>query len=492
MCYTMTEDFYEKKAGNGCVAELLFYGRINRRQLEFLAGSVKKYKINKTTLNRYGSVVVWNLRREVLRDFLAEAGEAGIEYRGAYDPKRIHVFCAPLSGIAEGECFDVYPYADAARRWLEGRVGQDAAKEKSFGGAFTVRFSNVPWAMSERKACDMAFCATEGGLFEVWAGNLASEGCGQDPGQAGYSCQEETPGAEPALFRLAEKTEAGRFLSYIEAGFAIRGQAHTADDYRSLFWKAMAALPDAKRQSVTVETAEITKTGNGNFTCGPRVVKQKQKDLYAVRYHPLGGVVNVAFWQKLLRSLENAEDVELRLDPRMDIYVCNLLAEEVGLPMDSMADGAFTAAEASPVQALCGLCSRANCEAQMFEHVLLKETKKLGFADGVLPAFTVAGCPDACGGFSDVDLRFLAEARKAGETGWFLVEAGDGFGGWHSMGRIPQQQLTEYLIALGALSQSAGLSFREWRLSDPGLMEKVTALYTVEEYKLSSPKGEHR
>ena len=89
----MTEEIYEKKAGNGCVAELYFEGRMTRRQLEFLTESVKKYKINKTTLNRSGNVVVWNLRREVLRDFLAEAGEAELVCGSAYMPEKISVGC---------------------------------------------------------------------------------------------------------------------------------------------------------------------------------------------------------------------------------------------------------------------------------------------------------------------------------------------------------------------------------------------------------------
>lgn len=479
--YTMTEELYEKKPGNGCVAELHFNGRISRQQLEFLVESVKKYRINKTTLNQQGSVIVWNLRREVLAEFLAEAGGLGIACGSAYVPERIRVFCAPLSGMEEGECFDVSPYADAARRWLAEHtpwVCPDGEEVWTAKVPFSVYFSNFSRLPREGEACDLAFCAAEEGLFEIWAGN---------PAEIGRTCGEDGAGAKKAdsvgfaPFRLAERVEAGRFLSYIKAGLAIRGRAKDADGYRSLFWQALAALPDGERQPVAVEAREIRKTGNGNFTCGPRVVKQKQEELYAVRYHPLGGVVNVAFWQKLLRSVEKLEDVEIRLDSRMNLYVCNLLAEEVGLPMDSMADGAFTAAEASPVQAFCGLCPRANCDAQMFAHVFLKETKKLGFADGVLPAFTVAGCKDACGDFQDVELRFPAEAGRPGKELTFLAKSRDDGGQWHSMGRIPQKKLTEYLIALGALSQSAGLSFQEWKKSNPGLLDKVTALYGEDE-----------
>jgi len=107
--YTMTEELYEKKPGNGCVAELYFNGKMTRRQLEFLADSVKKYRINKTTLNQRGNLIVWNLRREALADFLAEAGKAGILCGSAYVREKRHVLCAPLSGMEEGECFDGLP-----------------------------------------------------------------------------------------------------------------------------------------------------------------------------------------------------------------------------------------------------------------------------------------------------------------------------------------------------------------------------------------------
>ncbi|HCT92789.1 MAG TPA: hypothetical protein DF613_15630 [Lachnospiraceae bacterium] len=482
----MTEELYEKKPGNGCVAELYFNGRMTRRQLEFLADSVKKYRINKTTLNQRGSVIVWNLRREILAEFLAEAAKADILCGSAYAREKRNVLCAPLSGLEEGECFDVSPYADAARGWLR---EHDSKCEDSTDGVspecpFTVYFSNLPGLPEEGKNCDMVFSAAEGGLFGIWAKDPAGD---RQPHQAGPD-EMKVKNRGASLFQLADRVEAGRFLSYINVGLAVRGRAADADEYRALFWQTLAALPDEECRPVEIEKTEITKTGTGNFTCGPRVLKQKQDDLYAVRYHPLGGVINVAFWQKLLRSVEKIEDVEFRLDSRMNFYVCNLLAEEVSWPADSMSDGAFTAAEASPVQTLCGLCVRSNCDAQMFEHVLLKETKKLGFADGILPAFTVAGCKDACGDISDIDLRFLAEIKRPENGGensrlvsklWFSVESRDDAGRWRPVGQIPQQKLTEYLIALGALPQSAGLSFHEWKTANPGLLEKVTSLYAT-------------
>ena len=511
----MTEKVYEKKSGNGCVVELYFEGRLTHQQLEFLAEMVKKYKIHKTTLNQSGNLTVWNLRGEILEEFLADVGKEGIAYGSAYFPRRKRVVCAPLAGIEEGESFDVFPYAEAARGWLE---------QQRDDAPFAVYFSNSPLIPKEGKDCNMVFGAVPDGLFEVWAGVSEGDGCLRGIEESAYACcqsdeQNEMAGcigeAETVrkkgiiLFRLAEKVDPGRFLSYIKIGYAIREKAGNADEYRSLFWQALAVLSDEERRPAAVEMSKITKTGNGNFTCGPRVIKQKQEELYAVRYHPLGGVVNVAFWHKLLRSLEKIEDVQIRLDSRMNLYVCNLLAEEVGLPMEVTADGAFTAAEFSPVQSFCGLCTRAACDAQMFAHVLLKETKKLGFGDGVLPTFTVAGCTRACGAISDTELRFLAETVTAVEPSvtkfpdasvadgkmppnnnlggglWFTVESRVGPDRWHPIGRIPHKQLTEYLIALGALPQSAGLSFQKWRQANPGLLEKITALYGNDEKPIS-------
>ena len=75
---------YYRKPGNGLVAELRFFGAMTPENLKFIEDSIRKYKINKTSLTRDGHVRVWNMKEEALDGLLADADAAGIPCKGAY------------------------------------------------------------------------------------------------------------------------------------------------------------------------------------------------------------------------------------------------------------------------------------------------------------------------------------------------------------------------------------------------------------------------
>lgn len=402
-------------------------------------------------MNLDASIVIWYLNEESLQGLLADAEAAGIPTCGAYSFKRRKVFYSPLSGLEDGEYLDVRPYAEAARDWIDAQEGESK---------FTVYFSNGGKLPEEALRCDVIFQAMEGGLIRVFIKN---------PEGKGY-------------FQLAEKTEPGRCLPYLKISFALKGKSSSEAEYRMEFWKTLGSMPEEERNPIEVELPVIDKTGNGEFTCGPKIIKQKQPELYSVVYHPMGGVINVAFWNKLVKVMKDYKQIELRLDSRMNLYVCNLLAEEVHLPLDAMTDGAYTEVERSMVRSYCGLCHFGNCDAQLFEHVMLKEIRKMNFADGVLPTFTFTGCYRACGWIPATDLRFLAREKEEGRQGLlFDVQFYGKEEKPEPLGVMPQKKISEYLIALGALAQSANQSFEDWYGQNPELLKKVTELYCQED-----------
>ena len=78
------QEGYYRKPGNGLVAELLFFGAMTPENLKFMEDSIRKCKINKTSLTRDGNVRVWNMKEEALNGLLADADAAGISCQGAY------------------------------------------------------------------------------------------------------------------------------------------------------------------------------------------------------------------------------------------------------------------------------------------------------------------------------------------------------------------------------------------------------------------------
>ena len=252
----------------------------------------------------------------------------------------------------------------------------------------------------------------------------------------------------------------------------------TRETYTGTFWKAMGELSDEERTALHVEMKEIHKAGSGNFTCGPRLIKQKQEELYAVEYVPFGGVVSVAFWKKLVKAVENYENIVVRMDRNLHLYICNLLAEEVHQPLDITMDGALTRVEQSRVSDRCSICPAGTLDPQAFVGVLLKEIRKLRFYDGVLPTFTVSGCERCCFTVPREELIFVTqtdtpEGRKPGR--YCLVRLH--MDGDREIGYMPQQNMAEYLVSLAALVQSKETDFTTWYGENRELFEKLTLLY---------------
>lgn len=442
---------YYGKPGNGLVAELQFFGAMTTKELDFVVDSIRKYKINKTSLTKDGQVRIWNMQEDALDGLMADAGEAGILCRGAYERPKIKVFSAALAGCEEKEAFDVHPYAVMARTFLAGQEENVHCKH----GCMKFYFAGREEDLEQAKDSDMVFVAQEEHTFRVLVRDEKGE-----------------------FFTLAQKTEAGRFLSYLLVAVKLYNTGLTGETYKGAFWKAMGELEDAQREPAAVSETVVTKTGNGNFTCGPRVIKQKQEELYAVECHHFGGIVPIAFWKKLAKSVADYEDVEFRMDRRLNLYVCNLLAEEVNRPLEAMTEAAFTRAEKSDVSDRCSICLAGTLDPQAFVAVLLKEMRKLRFYDGVLPTFTISGCERCCHMVPKEDLVFVTQTdTPEGRNPGRYCKVRLHMDGDRELGFMPQQNIAEYLMAIGAMVQSAESDFITWYQNNKELMVKLTDLY---------------
>lgn len=442
------EGFY-RKPGNGLMVELEFFGTMDMTQVAFIADMIRKYRINKTTLTKDGHVRLWNLTEEALDGLLMDAKEAGISCVGAYLKQAVKVYCPALSGMTEGEAFDVRPYADKTREFLGNRAAEGCGQSIQ-----RFYFAGQESDLADASDCAMVFVAQPDNTFRV----LVQDENGE-------------------FFTLAQNTEAGRFLSYVQVAVQLYNTGLTRENYSGAFWKAMGELDDAIRAHVDVLHTEIKKTGNGNFTCGPRILKQSQEELYAVDCYHFGGVVPIAFWKKLGKAVEDYEDIVLRIDRHLHLYICNLLAEEVHKPLDMMNDAAFTTVERSESGDRCSICPAGVLDPQAFVSILLKELRQLRFRDGVLPTFTVSGCERCCYTVPREELIFVTqtdtpEGRKPGRYCKVRLH----MDGDKEFGFMPQQNMAEYLMSIGALVQSAGMDFKSWYVKNTEIFEKLTEL----------------
>ena len=70
-----------------------------------------------------------------------------------------------------------------------------------------------------------------------------------------------------------------------------------------------------------MDRTEILKKGDGGKISSSRVIEQKQEGLYTVIWHPIGGMPSMESLVKLSETIENMEDVEIRLAPDETAYI---------------------------------------------------------------------------------------------------------------------------------------------------------------------------
>ena len=78
-----------------------------------------------------------------------------------------------------------------------------------------------------------------------------------------------------------------------------------------------------------------------------RVITQKQAGLYAVAYHPVGGMVPAQKFEEIYEEIKNAAKAEVRVAPDETLYIINLNAQQAEKIHKITADGAKNLFETS-------------------------------------------------------------------------------------------------------------------------------------------------
>lgn len=446
------ETVYYRKPGNGHVAELLFHGRLTLKDVHLIEELIRIHKISNTSLTSDGNIRILYLKKETLEQVLESCNEFQIAVRGGYQRVPLKVYTAALSGLRPGEELDVRPYADLARQI-------DVAEQLSSlpkHYRFRVYFAGLETDLAEASDCNLIFLANGSEAFRVLIR--------QEDG---------------SLFELTEKMICGRFLSYIKIALRLSVKTLSADDYIPAFWKEMQNLTEEERSCISVPQTPVTKQGKGDFTCGPFIMDQKQKDLYTTKAHPYGGIIPIVFWKRLNMVTSEMEDVELRIDRSMNLYFCNLLADEAHAPLTALPETAYTDYETSRASDRCSICHGGQIDPQLFVSTMLKELKKLRLKNSVLPTFTISGCGRCCFNIPKETLVFVNQPSKnIGDETLLSVSA-------HlhmdekdiTLGILPQKNILPFLMAIGSLVQSADSDFYSWYHADPELINKIVGLY---------------
>ncbi|MCI9217284.1 nitrite/sulfite reductase [Lachnospiraceae bacterium 42-17] len=436
-------------------------GRVNKAGLKFIADSIRKYQIDKVHFTTCQTVQLHNLSVDTVCELAVSALDYGIVTRGGGGDFPRNVMVSPLSGVEQGEYFDVMPYAEAASSYLMGLIKTVRLPRK-----LKVCFSNSPKNVTHATFRDLGFAARRDGGFDVYSAG----GLGNNPKMG---------------VLVAEGAEANQILYYIKAmvkmfvtygNYENRAKARTrymqdllGESYSDCF---IEKLQEALREEDLVLPDYIhyvTKEGDGSTAEHIRAIPQKQKGLYAVAWHPAGGCPKPEEFGELYEAVKDMEETELRIAPDETVYIINCTGKEAKKILDITSQGAENLFETSVACIGASICQIGVRDSQKLLKELISASREWKLPDGVLPQIHISGCPSSCGTHQIGRIGFRGGMKRTDgkpQPAFILTvngndeEGKERFG--EQVGTILETDIPAFLKELGEEIAKSGLTFEGW------------------------------
>jgi len=468
---------YAQRGGERSMLRLrLTGGEIGKEELKFIVGSIQKYRIERTHLTTCQSLQLHDLPEENVCALIEEAFDHGIVTRGGGGDFPRNVMCSPLSGVEEGECFDVLPYAEEVTDYVLGLIHQVKLPRK-----LKICFENGVKNTTHATFRDMGFVACQDGTFTAYVAG----GLGNQP-KMGVKVAE---GAMPSRVLYYVKSMVDMFTEYGEytrrAASRSRFLQNTIgiDGIRRVFTEKLERNLAAGGLDIEIKASGIGKTGEGEIS-GRRVIKQKQKGLYAVYYHPYGGNPAPDFFRRLYDVIQDMDDVKVRITPEHGMYLINLTAQEAEKVLIITGDGAETMFEQSVACIGASTCQVGIGRSQELLLACLERVKKENFPDGVLPKIHISGCPSSCSAHQIGALGFRGGKKPTPEGPKFafaLYENGSDRYGEERFGtdlvNMLEEKIPDFLVALGREIAEKGMTYEQFRRDCPERLKEIAESY---------------
>lgn len=493
---------YAQRGGEASMLRLRMPGgRITKEKLKFLVDAIAAYDVRRVHLTTCQTVQFHDLGMKAVCDIMERAMEVGIITRGGGGDFPRNVMVSPLSGVEQGEYFDVLPYAERAGDYLMGMI-----KTVKLPRKLKVGFSNSPANVTHATFRDLGFIAKENGLFDVYsAGGLGNN----------YKMG----------VKVAENVKPEEVLYYVEAmvrtfttygNYESRAKSRTrymqeilgVEGYKKAYQEKLlevkAEFKDSlliKESSVSAEQESNTEESVVNIkeqesqlknvaaypqteSESERVITQKQAGLYAVAYHPVGGMVPAQKFEEIYEGIKNAAKAEVRVAPDETLYIINLNAQQAEKIHKITADGAKNLFETSVSCIGSTVCQIGLRDSQGLLASIVEAVEPYHFADGVLPRIHISGCPSSCGTHQIGKLGFRGASKsvngKAEPAFAFYVNGQDTQGEerfGEEWGVMLATDIPKFFVELGTVVSEEKVSYEQWYKKNMDTLKNIAEPY---------------
>ena len=493
---------YAQRGGEASMLRLRMPGgRITKEKLKFLVDAIAAYDVRRVHITTCQTVQFHDLGMKAVCDIMERAMEVGIITRGGGGDFPRNVMVSPLSGVEQGEYFDVLPYAERAGDYLMGMI-----KTVKLTRKLKVGFSNSPANVTHATFRDLGFMAKENGLFDVYsAGGLGNNY------KMGVKVAENVKPEEVLYYveaMVRTFTTYGNYESraksrtrYMQETLGVEGYKKA---YQEKLLEVKAEFKDSlliKESSVSAEQESNTEESVVNIkeqesqlknvaaypqteSASERVITQKQAGLYAVAYHPVGGMVPAQKFEEIYEGIKNAAKAEVRVAPDETLYIINLNAQQAEKIHKITADGAKNLFETSVSCIGSTVCQIGLRDSQGLLASIVEAVEPYHFADGVLPRIHISGCPSSCGTHQIGKLGFRGASKsvngKAEPAFAFYVNGQDTQGEerfGEEWGVMLATDIRKFFVELGKVISEEKVSYEQWYKKNMDTLKNIVEPY---------------
>lgn len=468
---------YAQRGGQAFMLRLrMNQGVVTKDKMKFVVDACEKHSITKAHFTTCQTIQLHDLGGTEIAEIMADALNHNIVCRGGGGDFPRNVMCSPLSGVDADEHFDVLPYAKVCGDYLLEKIDSFKLPRK-----LKVAFNNSNKNETHANFRDLGFCANADHTFDVYCAG----GLGNNP-KIGVCVSEHIQPSE-CLYHIEAMVklfmEHGNYENRAKARTRYMQETLGVDGLKEEYLKALAFVKENMNLPLVCEETILVKKGDGVIE-HRRITKQKQDGLYAVYYHPIGGVFPPKKLLDIYETIKDMDCVEMRITPQQGAYLINCTAKEAQAILDVTSDSAHSEFEESVACIGASKCQVGLRDSQSVLHNAITYLREKKYTDHILPRVFFSGCGSSCGTNQIGRLGFQGTVKvidKVAHPAFNLSIYGeDHFNDVHFgevVGAILEDDVCRFLDEIAQHVQSKNMTYVEWNQQFPEELQTIISNY---------------
>lgn len=404
---------YAQKGGKEFMIRLrVLSGILDLNTLNLINEFVKDYNLASIHMTTREAIQLHDMQFDDVISVMERSMHSNLFTRGGGGNFPRNVSLSPLSGVENGEAFDVTPYAFLVNKYFLSRMNQYKLPRK-----FKVAFSNNEKDTANTTIADLGFLAVnqEGKqYFKVFiGGSLGNQGDISVPFDELVQPEDVLYHVEAALRMLVEE---GDFENKAKARMRFIVKRMGKEEFLNCYKKLLQKVKESNQFDFVLEEKILPYTESTDHQIlnnEPNLIPQKQSGRYTVVVHPKGGILKAEDLNNLSVFLQDVPNVQLRLSMDENIYVRNLSLSQAEELLNMIKHYALTTRLQKSISCIgVPTCQIGIAESQKLLANIVSYFEEQGMRDDILPTIHISGCLNSCSRHQVGEIGFQGKKKK--------------------------------------------------------------------------------